>query len=487
LLTFASTAQDMLGVINSNYAGVYGISLNPSRMVASRLYMDYNLLGFQGYLDNNYVYLERDDVYNLVVNRQAPEYYSEENELRNYAIFRDNTDKYGYQNLKVMGPGGMVVNGAHAFGLTSSFRSVTSFQDMPNDIGVFLYEAIDYQYQHDITYSHDEKIRVGSLSWYELAFSYAYNFHRYKWNYWSAGISIKPLFGAAGFYSTISNLEYRVHNDDSASIYNVSFVYGLSLPVDYNSFDYNPEFKIRGFGIGLDMGITFQKTEQGHTTKVFSRICEQPYDEYNYRIGVSILDLGFIKFNKDAIYENYNNTSTEWHKPSDTLPSNSVNTLVTKVQSFFANSAGEYDSEESFTMYLPPTLSLQADVKINKQYYMNVTAFYGLKVGKSFLYRPSIIALTSRYETVRWEVSLPISFYEWRYSSPRIGFSFRYGNFFFGIDRINTVMGLSEFTGVDFYAGLKLNLSNNFKMNFAKGNCGMNKMRNIETFDYRNF
>ncbi len=477
----------MLGVVNSNYAGLYGISINPSAMVSNRLYMDYNLVSFQGYLDNNYIFISRDDFYNLLSDKKAPVYYTEENELRNYNIYRDDSDKFGYQNIRIFGPGGMLVYGQHAFGLTSAFRSVTSFQDLPNDIGVFLYEAIDYEYQHDIQYLHDAKIRLGSMSWYEMAISYAYNFHRYKWNYWSVGISIKPLIGTAGFYSTINNVEYIVHNDDSASVYNATFEYGASLPVNYSTNDIQPVFKPRGFGFGLDAGITYQNTEQGHSTTVFSRICEQPYEEYNFRIGLSILDFGYIKFKKNAVYESYINASAEWYKPHDTLSNSSVNELVTKVESYFAQTAEEFEHKETFTMFLPPAISLQADVKLRQAVYLNLSAHYGLKVGNSFLYRPSVIALTPRFETARWEVSIPFSIYEWQYSMPRIGFSFRYGNVFFGFDRLNTIIGASDFVGLDFYAGLRLNLSNNFKMNFVKGNCGMRKVHNIETFDFRNF
>ncbi|MBK7856370.1 MAG: hypothetical protein IPJ79_17085 [Bacteroidetes bacterium] len=51
----ASFAQDMLGIRNSNYAGVTGLDLNPASIVDSRLKFDFNLVTMGVVLDNNYL------------------------------------------------------------------------------------------------------------------------------------------------------------------------------------------------------------------------------------------------------------------------------------------------------------------------------------------------------------------------------------------------------------------------------------------------
>ncbi|MCD4696697.1 MAG: DUF5723 family protein [Bacteroidales bacterium] len=484
---FTVCAQDMLGIVQGNYAGVYGIGINPSSMATSKLYLDINLIGIQGYVNNKYIYIDRNDFFQLVINNKIPKYYTEENEHRSYNIYRNNIDKHSFQNIRISGPGAMLVDGKHAYGLNTSFRTVTAFEGVPNDVAIFLYEAIDYEKQHQINYSHIDPIKTGSLSWFELGLSYAYNFHRYRWNHWSAGITLKPLFGSAGFYTILENVDYRVENDSLAFASNATFNYGVSVPVNYNSNELQLSPTFRGFGFGVDAGITFQKTTKGHQNFVYSRICEQPYEKYNYRIGLSIIDLGYIKFSKDAIYERYTNASTTWYKPDDILPDSTVNTIVQKINYYFNPENESSEKDDNFVMYLPPSLSLQADIWLNKQYYLNSMIFYGIKIGKGFVTRPSILSITPRYETARMEISLPVSVYRWKFSEPRIGFSFRFGNAFFGFDNLNSFLGLSDFTGFDFYAGIRLNLSNAFKLNFIKGSCGMKKMRNIETFDFRNF
>lgn len=477
----------MLGIVNSNYAGVHGIGMNPSSMVGSKLYMDYNLLTIGLSEDNDYFYLLRDDWYNLLFHNITPVYYTEEGEVRNFAVYKDDGYKSGFAGIKILGPSGMLVYGKHAFGLSTAVRSQSSFTNLPSEIATFIYEAIDYDQQHNIRYTHDKTIKVGSLSWMELDFSYAYNFRRYAWKSWSAGITVKPLFGITSTYANFYTLDYTVLSDTTALVYDVTFDYGYSLPVNYetNYFPEGPTF--RGFGLGVDLGVTFMSTTKGHSNYAFGSLCEQPYEDYNYRIGISLLDVGYIKFKKKTFYRKYVNSYTAWFEPVDTLPGNTINEINKKLEYYFYDNAEEVITEDSYVMNIPPALSVQFDYPLRRYLFLNATLIYGFNLGKSFIKRPSVIAFTPRYETNRMEVSIPISIYEWVANSPRIGFYFRYGNFFFGMDKLNTLIGLNDFTGVDVYFGLKLNLSNNFRMNFIKGYCQDKRLKDIETFDYRNF
>ncbi len=320
--TNMSNGQEMLGVINSNYAGIYGIANNPSSMVTSKLYMDFNLLGVQASFRNNYIYINAEDALPFLFKKTLPIYFTNENEERNYNVNTSNNNKYGSLNTRFDGPGVMIVDNKHAFGFTTAFRTNVWFYDIPPDIATYLYEAIDYDSLHNIRFPHVDAMRLGSIAYTELSFSYAYNFHRYRWNYWSAGISLKPLIGQAGLFTNVNELEYEVHTDDSASIYNTSFEYGLTLPIDYNDNSLQVSPIIRGFGFAVDFGITYQRTRKGHENFTYGKICEAPYESYNFKVGLAIKDLGFIKFNKKAISKEYLNSSAEWDKGegSDQLP-----------------------------------------------------------------------------------------------------------------------------------------------------------------------
>jgi hypothetical protein len=477
----------MLGMIGSNYSGVYGIGINPSSMQGSKLYMDYNLLTFQSFFENNYAYWEKEDFMQFLSSRELPVYYTDENEERNFTIYRDDIPKNGFQSLKIMGPSGMLVYGKHAFGLTTAIRSINSFDGLPPDMAVFLYEAIDYEFQHNINYMHFDRIATTSISWAELGLSYAYNFHRYRWNSWTAGITIKPLMGLTAAFASIDNLDYTVHFDDSATVYNASFQYGYALPLEYESNTYNSSPLFKGFGFSTDIGITFAKTTKGHSNMYFSRLCEQSYEDYNYRIGFSILDLGFIRYGKNAQMFAYDGANTEWYKPYDTINPNSIEEINAKISQFFGDAMTEADSKSYFTVYLPTVASLQADIHLNKTWYINSTIIHPLNFSSRSIFRPSVVSVSPRYETARMEVSLPVSLYNYDFSKLRLGLMFRYGNVFLGVDKLNILISSANVTGIDFYAGIRLNLTNVFRMNYIKGYCDNKKLRNIETFDFRNF
>jgi hypothetical protein len=481
--------QEMLGISQSNYAGIYGIPENPASMTASKLYKDINILGIQGSVYNNYIYVGAKDAMPLLFKRILPVYYTSEGEERNFKINTSDNNKFGYVNTRLEGPGIMQTYQKHAFGITTAFRTSTWFQDIPTDIAIYLYEAIDYDSLHNINFHHTETMKIGSMTWSELRLSYAYNFHRNRWNYWSAGINIKPLFGHAAMYTNINELNYEVYTDDSASVYNTSFEYGLSLPIDYNDNSFSPSPIIRGFGMATDIGVLFQSTIKGHQTYTYLHPCEAPFEEYNFRVGLSIKDLGFIKYSKKAISKEYVNSSAEWVKGEglDKLPNGSVNEIVSKADAFFKNNAEEYIDNESFTIYLAPSLNLNIDVPLNRRVFINTVVNYVINFKGVNVYKPSILAIIPRYETSSFEVALPISVERWEILKPKVGLSVRYGSIFAGTNNLIPFSGISDVSGIEFYAGIRLNLSRTFRMNFTKGNCNRANLRNIETFDFRNF
>jgi len=486
LIILHASGQEMLGLMSSNYAGINCININPSRMVSSKLYMDYNLFNFNFFAQNDYHYIHREDInpFNWLSGGPYPEY----GRFSSFTdIYRNGEPKSGEIVLRMNGPAALLVHGKHAYGFQTGFRMYTTFSNLEQDIANFLYETIDYKPQFNTRYTHDDNQRVGHMSWFEFDFSYAYNFYRFKWEYWSAGLTIKPLLGYSGLYANLYNIDYIVYNDSLADVFDSNFDYAYSAPISYNNNDYPEGPFIRGFGFGVDLGITYMKTTRGHGTGYFPRLCAQRYEDYNLKIGFSILDLGYIKFNKKAEKHVFFNAVTLWEKWNDTLPDSTFNTIDVKLDHYFSRNSKGSLNDKKFNMYLPPAFSFQVDIPFRNHFYLNGTLIYGFNIGDDYLKRPSVIAVIPRWEKSHFEFNFPVSMYEWDWKHPRIGASIRFGNFAIGSDKLGSILGFSDFSGLDFYFNLKLNLSHNFKMNYIKGNCGQMRFFNIETFDYRNF
>ena len=284
--------------------------------------------------------------------------------------------------MKFVGPGAMINYGKHSFAVTTSFRSNSAFTELPQEMANFIYEAIDYDAQHQINYTHDTPVKMGSLSWTEISFSYAYVFKRFKWDFWSAGISIKPLFGNAAFYSNLNTVDYMVQHDDTAYIYNADFQYAYAAPINYD--DNSPEGPIiMGYGVGMDLGITYQYTTKGHQNNYMNSLCAQRYEDYNIRVGFSILDLGFINFKKKAERREYLNASTNWLESTDTLPAGTMNEINTKIDYYFDGRGATVTKENKFKIYTPPAVSLQVDYHWKQDYYLNARVIFGFSMGEA--------------------------------------------------------------------------------------------------------
>lgn len=61
ILVRVVSGQEMTGYVHSNYAGITGSFINPASILNSKLYLDINLIGLQLHVDNNYVYLAKDE------------------------------------------------------------------------------------------------------------------------------------------------------------------------------------------------------------------------------------------------------------------------------------------------------------------------------------------------------------------------------------------------------------------------------------------
>ncbi|MFU8844254.1 MAG: DUF5723 family protein [Bacteroidales bacterium] len=487
LINFNLTGQEMTGIAGSNYAGILGIGINPSMITGSKLYMDFHLISGNVLVENDWAYWTWSDMAGYLKNGEYPDYFTVAGEERDFTIYRDQSGRSGYLSGKILGPSGMVVHGRHAFGVTTAFRTVTSFKNMWYDAALFLYEGLDYRPLQQIPFTHDNRMSLAALSWFEAGFSYAFNFHRYRWDSWSAGITIKPLFGGSGMSVFIDNVDYYVHNDDSASVYSADFRYSYAMPLDSRISQLIwPTFS-KGYGFSVDVGITFWKTAVGHSLMSFSRICEPRFEPYNYKIGISLLDLGFIRFSENAESFTYTDAYTEYYDPWDTLPGKTIAEINTKIEYYFPTAVFKPEVNNTFSMNLPTVLSIQGDYHIRYEWYIQGLIYQPLAFSKNSISRPFVAVFAPRYETARMETSFPVTIFGYKFNKVMAGISFRYENFFVGTDNLLALAGLVDFSGFNLHAGIRLNLSGTLRMNYLKGLCNPARYRNIETFDYRNF
>jgi hypothetical protein len=279
---------------------------------------------------------------------------------------------------------------------------------------------------------------------------------------WSAGITVKRLFSVAGAYLRASDLNYMVLNDSTINIKNLNAEVGYSVPLDYDNNDFPDSGPwIKGGGFGMDLGVTYQRKTLSYQKKRVSKLCRQKYIDYSYKIGISLIDFGFVNFTKNAQLHSFIDVSKYWIN-IDTLNYYNLNELSRTLSQVFYGDPNASYVDDKIRVYLPAAFSIQADYKLYRNWYAGAVFIQPVRLGKSYIRRPPQIAFIPRYETPHFEFAVPVSFYD--YYHMRLGASVRYYFLTIGSDDMLGLFGVNDFTGLDLYISVKIN--------FRKGNCG---------------
>jgi len=457
-------SQEMLGATLGNYAGITSIQLNPSAMHNSKMYLDVQLLGMDVFLQNNYLYMKKSDYRFSNFFKAGYEWptHNEEygTESRIFYHYTNTRDKNAFIQTRINGPGAMLIWGDHAFGISTSVRTVSSLTQIPFEMANFAYLGLNYKPQHNINYADNGPIRGAAMSWAELGLSYSNTFYARGFNVLSAGITVKRLFGFGGMYVHVNQIDYTVPNDSTIDVKNFDGELGISLPVDYNTNAAMTSPLVKGGGFGFDAGITYTRLKRYHQCSYFNTLCAQLYEDYLYRVGLALIDIGGINFKTNASKQVIDNRSAYWENVTKMDFRNIHQFLDTLSYKFYGDTTSAWAGDH-FTMWLPAALSAQFDYHINENWYVNASLIYGFPIARATVVRPAQLSVTPRYETRWFEVSMPVSMYNWQLA--RIGMAVRFYGLTIGTDKLGGFFHTNDFTGLDFYFS--------FKIFFNKGNC----------------
>lgn len=414
--------------------------LNPSSMVDSKAWLDVNLVGADAFAWNNFVYFSKDNFYfwkNVPQNNWPTPLYN-----------LNGKQKHGVVNLRVDGPSFTLSHGKNAFGFHTAARTFVSFEDLSEPTGVFAYEGLGYTPQQGVAYS-QKQMGVFATAWAEVGASYGRIIYQEGKDMINVGGTAKYLMGIGHMSMYLDNLDHTVVNDQDWNISNLNGQYAMTQPGVAN-----------GNGFGVDLGVTYKRM----LAKVDDYAPHTPQSDcgtydYRYKIGVSVLDLGGINFNKNSIIRRFNNANTTWTDYPATQV-NSMSDIDQVIASQFASDAGSVTSGVRYGTALPSAVSVQFDYNIGKNFYANATWVQGFKLNKTTTgIRRSLIAITPRYETKWFEASLPISLYDYRY--PQLGMAFRFYSVTIGSDNILPFIFPMNVYGANIYASVKITLFKN--------------------------
>ncbi len=452
LITKFSYSQHLFGVVNSTRAGISGAKINPAHIADSRLWLDINFLTYNAFAENNYIYIPSKHYYITKFFQKKPNW--RDYDGRKFKYYEDKNEPWDlFSQFYIQLPSAMIAYGDHAFGLQFKLRQHANLLIKESHISKFMIEGTGYTELQGIEFISDG-FHFNKATWWETAASYGYVFRRYKREHWSIGITAKKLFGANCFFFNADNINYRVNNDSSLNVYNTHIDYGYSSSssagdefIDFSGNIFN------GSGWAFDLGIIYQKKIDNFDYYSFVQLCQQRYDNYYYKLGVSLLDFGWINYKRNTERFNNNNTEIYWNGV-DSYKFNGFGQFTEDLSSHSLNPIEK--TSDNFTIFLPTAASLQGDFRIYPKYYVNATLIHPVQVSKISMKMPSVLAFTPRYETKAIEINIPYVIYEW--AKPRFGFAVRMYGITIGTDYLNTIFGFRDMTGFDLYVSLSSKL-----------------------------
>jgi hypothetical protein len=419
----------------SNYSGIRGTLLNPAAGADPKFKWDLNIASASVLYDNNFLYIPKGSVpafgFHSIIKGIV--------HTDKFATYYDRTQPGKQYNVilagELLGPSFQLgLPNGQSVGFHVANRISSNVRNIPGATAENAYAYLKDPTLWGREFS-DQTTKVNGMNWLEYGVHYAAVLFDDGTNKWNAGITLKYLQGIAAAYAKNTHLSYKVQ-DSTDLLFAGSVDYGRT---DYDSYRHIHDYGDldHGHGFGVDVGLEFSHEDQ-------------------YKIGLAVLDLGAINFNRNAAAYHLQTTGAafpNWGR----LELNSNEAVDRTLSAVFYNG----DSSRSkvgngFRMGLPTALSLHGDIHLQDHFFVNVAIVKGFGHGDNAgAVAPDIYSITPRYESEWWDISLPFSMLYYGIWRPRIGLAARVGYVFFGGDAPASLLALGRMTGTDFYAGVR--------------------------------
>lgn len=493
-LGMASSAQgqDFLPFVNDNYAGITGVYLNPASIANSRYLVDVTLLGGSFNRYNDFLSVDRKYARNYFLkpnkNSGFTDAAGQEVTWKQLNAIKEGFwkeklngfDKWLNAGIQVQALNFMVsINSKWAVGFTARARqnvSIDNASEVFNHSAFHDMKVYEYWYGNCGDRFYNANYSMNIHRWAEYGLTGAGVFFQNEEHMLKGGITLKLLQGLGSLYLNSNMSGMEIYGADSMGFYNENgkgtyFGYGAAGNLT-NDFSFKTASK--GMSVGLDLGLIYEwrpnYKEYLYDMDGKTNLERKDLNKYKLRIGISITDMGRIKYEKGAtqdfvangafntdVFGNVNfNTFTRNFLNMEDVDNftNGINNAI--ADSTFTTGA---DNKATYSMRLPMGLSAQFDYNVYKNVYVNLTPYFAIRQSNNDnpkTHGYSIVSLTPRYERKWWGVSLPLQYNQLVPSHFAVGLGLRLGPVWVGTgDLVNTFF-VKNTMGADIHALLKV-------------------------------
>ncbi|MDP4716347.1 MAG: DUF5723 family protein [Flavobacteriales bacterium] len=457
-------AQDLLGISSSNYGGLSSVQINPANLADNRLKFEIQLFGTGFGFANNFMgfkpsYLVRDGgltstSYPLLDPTPPTEDFTTAN-------FEDNRRAFVYNNIYL--PGLLVsINEKNSISLSARARTYVNVDGVDSELYRFAYNSLNYPSLYNTRITND-KLSIQTMTWMEYALGYGRVLIDKEKHFLKAGVTLKALQGLQSAYLYIDNLDYEIHSDSTLSLYNADVNYGHST--NFEASQDNANYRVvSNLGLGFDFGVIYEwrpdYAKHKHDMDGETNVWKRNENKYKLKVGVSMTDLGGLRFSKGGQSGDFTANTTNW----DITKLDFGTTPIAALNDTLSARFGGTNAGADYKMNLPTAFSTQIDYHIWKDLYINQTNFiaFGFNSNPNKVHDFTTISVTPRWDHRIAGVSVPISYNS--LMGTRTGLAVRLGPVTFGTSSMYPYraflrgdgFGSKDITGLDAYVMVRI-------------------------------
>jgi hypothetical protein len=426
-------AQNYHAVNGSSFAGSLGVGNNPASIVNTPFAWDIDVFSVQVKPATNAVTLYK---YSLLSFGSAAEYQFDKG---NFARFMQANANVNLLNTRI------ALNRRVAIAAGANIRSYSSIKTSPYAFvdtlqsarAFFLMNGGNTNYSADMTTS----------SWLELFGTYAQTIVDNERSRLNAGVTIKVSRGLSGAHARLvsGEVERTIENGQEKFVLkDAAAHYGYSSNFDGWKKEKGSGQNLRDFvnnsegGASFDVGVEY--LIKAPVIADFNDPAERYYD-YDWKIGISILDIGFNQYkysNNSRVVRGFRGEVTDMDLDSKF---NNIEGIAGFNDSLatIVNSMGRLTG--NFSVINPTRVVVNVDRYLFDAFYINADLSINLSslAGDQRLYvkETNLLAVTPRWETRNWGFYMPVLYNTEK--QLRIGGAVKAGPLLLGIHNWATV------------------------------------------------
>jgi hypothetical protein len=447
-----ASAQHFAPIAVGNYSGIHAAKINPALTAITPYKWQVNIIGAWANVNNNYINLQLPySAYHGIFNTMPDQYktangnprfdsaflYEDLNRKRKFAgvgamaylpsvLFQYKKLHIGWLN-DVVGLGR--VTGVNEPLAHAAFQENAWYRR-------FNYFILDKNNNYNLDRS---SASVNAYVSSGINVSYSQNL---PWKQkMMFGASLKKIWGLGGAYFKWDDMQIHKVRQDVIEFNKTNIHYAL--------------YQSRGHGTAMDLGwgMVYHKPDYKQNGDYLKK-----HKQYRYKFGLSLLDLGSVRYDKVQATDIVNANTTVWDATNFRDNFIAVDTIisVTHLNSAFKNISGFSTDIRTENIGLPTRFIASVDYQYSKRVFINYQVMQSLRGRFSQHMRyQSYAMIAPRYEKQKWEVSVPILL-EYDYRSLRAGFALRAGCFYIGSNSAINFLYTRKVRDADIYFGFTI-------------------------------